>query len=231
MLSIALLLVISYLIGAIPFGYLVVLLVKGIDIRQVGSGNIGATNVGRVIGWKWFPAVFLLDFLKGALPVWLVRWSIIPIDLSSTGWPLDDIAAVVGLAALVGHMWPIYIGFKGGKGVATGAGVLSLLLPVPTAVAVAAFVLVLLLFRYVSLGAIIAAIVLVIARFMEVRELAFNSENRTLTIFCIVGAGLVLLRHRSNMFRLWQGNEKRIGERTASSGMAHEPASSPPPTP
>ncbi len=227
-LLIVLVIVAAYFIGAIPFGYLVALIVGGIDIRSKGSGNIGATNVGRVLGWKWFPIVFLLDFLKGALPVAAIRWAWVPINPGPSGIPLDEIAALVGLAALLGHLWPIYIGFRGGKGVATGAGVFVLLLPIPTLAAVAAFVVLLLGFRYVSLGAIVAAIVLLAARFMEVGSAALQPEQRALTLFCILGAGLVLWRHRGNMLRLWQGTEQKIGQRanTDSSNIeVHQPAS------
>src|SRR3954453_20784431 len=120
----------AYLIGAIPFGWLIARS-RGIDLFHAGSGNIGATNVGRVLGRKFGLLVFALDFLKGAVPVAVVR-SVLPDE------PWAAVAA--GLAAFVGHMFPVYFRFRGGKGVATGAGVVAMLLPGPTAVAVVVWV-------------------------------------------------------------------------------------------
>src|SRR5947209_7829032 len=115
----------SYMLGAVPFGFVIARL-RGVDIFSAGSGNIGATNVGRVLGRKFGLLVFVLDFLKGAVPTALVRAYL----------PTEPWAAVAaGLAAFVGHMFPVYLRFRGGKGVATGTGVVAVLLPGPTAVA------------------------------------------------------------------------------------------------
>src|SRR5262245_27486533 len=125
---------ISYLIGAIPFGYLIARW-RGVDIFKVGSGNVGATNVGRVLGWRFGILVFVLDFAKGALPVlvstgvvssgWVAIHSSLITHHSSLGW----LPVLAGLSAVIGHLFPIFLRFHGGKGVATGAGVVVVLLP------------------------------------------------------------------------------------------------------
>ena len=124
MLTAILLILAGYLIGAIPFGYLVAR-GRGVDIRP-GSLNIGATNVGRVLGWNLGILVFLLDFAKGSLPVLAAR-----LVSSPTDWPADTLPVSTGVAAFLGHMFPVYLRFRGGKGVATGAGIVAVLLPLP----------------------------------------------------------------------------------------------------
>ena len=193
----------SYLIGAIPFGFLLVKAVRGEDIRKHGSGNIGATNVGRVLGWRWFPLVFALDFVKGAAPVWLARLFIEPPE----GWLQDDVAILAGLAAIVGHMFPIFLGFRGGKGVATSAGVTCMLLPWPFAAALVAWLIIFLPTRYVSLSSLAAAVVLVLSQIVWTWPDSFGPEDRNLTFFAIAGAALVVVRHRANIVRLWNGTE------------------------
>ncbi len=125
MFAAVLLILAGYLIGAIPFGYLVARW-RGVDILRQGSGNIGATNVGRVLGRTWGLLVFVLDFAKGAGPTLVGRFAPQPDD-----WLPDALPVLVGVAAFLGHMFPVYLRFRGGKGVATGAGVVAVLLPVP----------------------------------------------------------------------------------------------------
>src|SRR5438552_2287286 len=129
----------AYLIGAIPFGYLVARS-RGVDILQQGSGNIGATNVGRVLGKRFGILVFAFDFAKGAAPALLARWLTTPEIAEVVG--RDGLPVLAGLAAFLGHMFPVYLRFRGGKGVATGAGVVSVLVPIPTAGALVAWLLV-----------------------------------------------------------------------------------------
>jgi glycerol-3-phosphate acyltransferase PlsY len=191
----------SYLLGAVPFGYIVARL-RGVDIFSAGSGNIGATNVGRVLGRKIGLLVFVLDFLKGAMPVALVR-NYLPEPL----WA----AIAAGLAAFVGHMFPIYLRFRGGKGVATGTGAVAVLLPGPTAVALLVWVTVLAATRYVSLASVLAAATLPIVRLLTAPG-PFASDESTLTGFSLLAAGLVTLRHRSNLARLFRGQENRIAD-------------------
>src|SRR6266852_4551303 len=117
----------AYFIGAIPFGYLIARS-RGVDIFRQGSGNIGATNVGRVLGPAFGIVVFVLDFAKGAVPVAVAAWTAGRLD---SGLPRDSLEVTAGLAAFLGHLFPVYLRFRGGKGVATGAGVMMVLVPIP----------------------------------------------------------------------------------------------------
>ncbi|MFO0847366.1 MAG: glycerol-3-phosphate 1-O-acyltransferase PlsY [Gemmataceae bacterium] len=214
----------AYLIGAIPFGYLVGRL-KGVDLFKSGSGNIGATNAGRVLGRTWGVAVFVLDFLKGAVPVAAIvpvadRLGIIPKLGAYTIYPpiyfvtaetLDSLRVWAAAAAFLGHLFPVYLGFRGGKGVATGAGAVSVLVPGPTAAAVIAWVVVALLTRYVSLASVAAVVALVLARLAEVPvwRAGFGGP---VTAFCVVGSAFVVVKHKGNLRRLWAGTESRIGD-------------------
>jgi len=208
-------LVASYFIGALPFGYLTAQVVKGIDIRQHGSGNIGATNVGRVLGWPFFVLVFALDFLKGA------GTALLPLVLNQEvsgngggGLRLADWQVLCGLAALLGHMFPIYLGFRGGKGVATGAGVVTVVTPLAAAVAFLCWLVTLLLTRFVSLSSIMAALMLCIAHAYLSWPDVLGREALAADLLCLSAAALVILRHRSNIARLLAGTEPRIGEKT-----------------
>ena len=145
-----LLIVASYFAGSIPFGLIIARFVKGIDLRKHGSGNIGATNVGRVLGKKWGLICLCLDALKGLLPVWLLPQWICGTD--------GDIAVVAGVATIVGHMFPCWLGFRGGTGVSTSLGVTGMLSPWGLLVAAIAFFSTFAVFRIVSLSSIIAAI-------------------------------------------------------------------------
>jgi acyl-phosphate glycerol 3-phosphate acyltransferase len=189
----------SYLLGAVPFGYIVARL-RGVDIFHAGSGNIGATNVGRVLGRKFGFFVFVLDFLKGALPVALTGHY-----LSEVPWA----AVAAGLAAFVGHMFPVYLRFRGGKGVATATGVVAVLLPGPTAAALLVWVSVVAAAGYVSLASVLAALTLAAVRLLTTPE-PFAADEITITGFSLLAAALVLVRHRSNLARLSRGEESRI---------------------
>jgi acyl phosphate:glycerol-3-phosphate acyltransferase len=191
--------ILSYLLGAVPFGFIVARL-RGVDIFSAGSGNIGATNVGRVLGRKYGSVVFVLDLLKGAVPVALVRHY-----LPEVPWAV----VAVGLAAFVGHMFPIYLRFRGGKGVATGAGVVAMLLPGPTAVAALVWVSVLAATRYVSLASMLAALTLPVVWLLSIRK-PFDADKGILTGFALLAAILVTFRHRANLARLNRGDESRV---------------------
>jgi acyl phosphate:glycerol-3-phosphate acyltransferase len=206
-----LVIVASYLFGAIPFGYLVARW-RGIDIRQAGSGNIGATNVWRVLGARYGLLVFVLDFAKGAVPVLVADW-IARLGGQSTdaGWSSTGLGVAAGLAAFLGHLFPIYLRLHGGKGVATGAGVVAVLLPIPALAAVFTWIAVLAATRYVSLSSLTAAVVLC-AVYFERTDRPLAPAKRLLSVFCLVAAVLVLIRHRSNVVRLIKGNENRLGE-------------------
>jgi acyl-phosphate glycerol 3-phosphate acyltransferase len=191
----------SYLLGAVPFGYIVARF-RGVDIFRAGSGNIGATNVGRVLGRKFGLLVFVLDFLKGAVPVLLVRHY-----LADVPWA----AVAAGLAAFVGHMFPVYLRFRGGKGVATGTGVVAVLLPGPTGSAALVWVAVLTATRYVSMASVVAAMTLPAIRLLTVAE-PFAEGERMLTGFSLLTAALVAVRHRANIARLFRGQENRVAD-------------------
>ena len=190
--------VIAYVVGSIPTAFLVGR-ANGIDLRTVGSGNLGATNVFRTLGWKWGLTVYIADMLKGALPVlWLP-----PIAGVALGWPWG---VAVGLAAIVGHVRPVFLlGKGGGKGVATASGVFLVLAPLPASCAMLAFALVVAASRYVSLGSLIGAVVL---------PLVLLAQERALTPLVLVSmsvAAFVFWTHRENIGRLRRGEERRIG--------------------
>jgi glycerol-3-phosphate acyltransferase PlsY len=197
----------AYLLGSVPFGLLVARLVKGIDIRQHGSKNIGATNVARVCGRGWGIAVFVLDLLKGALPVAAWAWS--RFCLSWAGDLVEQASVLAGLGAILGHVFPAYLGFRGGRGVATAAGVFLVLAPAAAGIALATWALFAALFRYVSLASIVAALALLLAQAL-VDGKAFR-ERLSVTGFVAVVVLLVIVRHVPNIRRLIAGTESKIG--------------------
>lgn len=193
----------SYLIGSIPFGYLIGRL-HGVDIRTVGSGNIGATNVTRSIGKIQGKICFFLDFLKGALPVALVN--------AAFTEDTANLALLAGLAVILGHIFPLYLRFRGGKGVATAAGVALALAPYPLLCALAVWVITFLSSRYVSLASIVAAasLPIIAVLFMGLGiGTPFPLANSTILFFAFI-AFLAILRHVSNIRRLLNGTESRF---------------------
>ncbi len=205
MVTLAVLLVGSYLLGSIPFGYLAGRLV-GIDIRQAGSGNVGATNVVRVLGKRYGYPVFALDVLKGfgAVKISMLMASGRPPD-----WNSPEIFGILAaMSSVLGHLYPPWLKFNGGKGVATSAGALLALTPVATLTGVAIWIIVFCLTRYVSLASIIAAVALPIV------ILVFSSQdqNKGKPLFycsaCV--AAVIIWRHRSNVSRLMRGTEPRF---------------------
>lgn len=194
MLKIIIYLILSYLCGAIPFGYIVAKLFRNIDIRTVGSGNPGATNVYRTISKPLGILTLLLDMLKGFIPVYFVSI----INPSSY-----LIVLVVALVTILGHIFTIFLNFKGGKGVATGCGIFFALNPLATAICLITFIIVLTISKYVSLGSICAAIMLPIA-------ILFFNSNIQLVIFSTIIAIVVIVRHISNIKRLLNGTENKI---------------------
>ena len=194
-------LAISYAAGSIPFAYLAGA-AAGVDLRKQGSGNLGATNVFRVLGWKVGILVFLADALKGALPVLLL-----PPRIVAPGYPVLW-ALGCGIAAIVGHVRPLYLGFrKGGKGVATAAGVFFALAPLPMLITFAIFVAIVLGTGYVSLGSLAAALLL------PALLLITRGAGSPLFIVSVVIACFVFWTHRANIGRLRRGEEHRFGKR------------------
>lgn len=189
---------VSYLLGSIPFGFLAGK-AKGVDIRTAGSGNIGATNAGRVLGWKIGISVFFLDFLKGAIPPAVAIWVL---DLPT--WT----AILAGLISFAGHLFPIWLKFKGGKGVATAAGVTAVLLPVPFVLSLATWILLLLAWRMVSVSSIAAALVLIGA--VLTWSDPFGPAHLDRTLFGLISGVVVILKHVSNIQRILAGTENEI---------------------
>lgn len=193
-----LLLAAAYLIGAFPTSYVVGRLARGIDLREHGSGNLGATNVFRVLGWRVAVPVFMIDIFKGWLPTWLFP----PLaGLPGVAWAL-----AFGTAAILGHVLSIYVGFKGGKGVATSAGVFLALAPTAVLIGLVIWASLVATTRIVSLASIAAAATL---------PLAVLATRGTGSIFFVsVGLALfVIYAHRSNIRRLLRGEEHRFGHR------------------
>lgn len=200
----------AYLLGAIPFGAAIGW-IKGVDLSKAGSGNIGATNAGRVLGRPFAVIVFALDFLKGAVPTWLTIRFATSLPESGTGFgPVEVLQVGTAAAAFLGHMFPIYLKFRGGKGVAVGAGVAAALAPIPFAAAVVAWALTALVSRYVSAASLAAAAALALVRLSE--PSAFERGPIIVTAFITFGAMLVVWKHRGNIVRLKKGTESRIGD-------------------
>jgi len=198
-----LILIVCYLIGSIPSGYLIGKALKGINIREFGSGNIGFTNVLRVIGI--FPAliVLIIDITKGIISVYtgLLLAPLAKVDPRI-------MAGIAGLLSILGHNWPVFIKFKGGKGVAVTAGVFSILTPLPFLLSALVMIGTVAITRYVSLGSIIAAGSLPLFIWFWVR-----SNSQFYLIISIVAALLILFKHRSNIERLLKNKERKIGEK------------------
>jgi len=204
----------AYLLGAVPFG-LIIAVFHGIDLRKVGSGNIGATNLARALGRKWAYVCFVLDFAKGLLPalamgIWLG-------DTAGTKGLLAQLA--VGCAAIIGHIFPVYIKFKGGKGVATSFGVAMGLWPyytVSAAVSLLVWIMFVLIWRYISLASLAGAVAFPAALIIAIiisPEWGF-AELWPLLIVATGIPVLVFIRHRENIKRLIAGTESRVFEKT-----------------
>jgi glycerol-3-phosphate acyltransferase PlsY len=193
--------VVGYVLGSIPFAFLAGRITRGIDLRQHGSGNLGATNVYRTLGWKVAVVVFVCDVLKGALPVlFVLRFTVGP--------HLYLWAIAAGIAAIAGHAKPIFLLWRGGgKGVATATGVFLALAPLPTLVAIATWLAVVAVTGYVSLGSLLAAVALPIA------IAAWLGVHATIFPVSIAIAAFVFWSHRANIGRLRRGEEHRFGRK------------------
>ncbi|QDT36162.1 glycerol-3-phosphate 1-O-acyltransferase PlsY [Stratiformator vulcanicus] len=210
--------VISYLIGSLTFGLWIARYVRGIDIREHGSRNIGATNVGRVIGMKWGLFCLFLDALKGLIPA-----LILPRLLFEDPFYRGHATVLCGIAAIVGHVFPIYLRFRGGKGVATAAGVAGAISWPGLLAAVITFAVSVALSRFVALGSLFAAVAYSIVALAMTPE-PFGPANWSSTAFAIAVPILIVVRHIPNIGRIINGTEAKIGsqpetpESTASSG-------------
>lgn len=201
------LVVLAYLLGSIPTGYLLIRLFRHEDIRSVGSGNIGATNVLRSGGKGLGAATFLLDVLKGATPVLLSMW-IAP--QFATGVPPRDIEGLAAVVTVLGNMFPVWLGFRGGKGVSTGFGVFLAAAPWAALAAITVFIVVVLITRYVSLASILGAGSFPVFACFLVR----GDKPAGFIAAQIIVALLIILKHHQNIRRLMTGTENRFGSHT-----------------
>jgi glycerol-3-phosphate acyltransferase PlsY len=189
--KILLVILVSYILGSIPFGYIISKM-KGIDITKLGSGNIGATNVGRYLGKPYFFIVLFLDAIKGFIPTILFK---LLFGL--------EYGILAGLFSVVGHSYSIFMKFKGGKGVATGLGVSIALIPIETIIGFGVWFLVLMIFKIVALASIISAVsVFIVVLFLE--------KSSLIKIVCGIIAVLIVLRHKSNIERIIKGTEPKF---------------------
>jgi acyl phosphate:glycerol-3-phosphate acyltransferase len=204
----------SFLLGSFPTAFLVVRQIKGIDIRTVGSQNVGATNAGRILGNQWFIIIMLIDALKGAAACFLMMivMNISGLhegDFFSKGVPI----ILAGTAAILGHTFTPWLGFKGGKGVATAFGVFLVLATVTTLICAVIFSLIVLLTRYISLGSILAALTLPVGIFIELRPFHHDGKNAIVLFFIAVAIAIfITVKHRDNITRLLQGKENKFGQ-------------------
>jgi acyl phosphate:glycerol-3-phosphate acyltransferase len=202
---------VAYLLGSVPFGYLLVRIFRGEDIRQTGSGNIGATNVARSGAKGLGIATLILDALKGALAVWLAstlaqsKYNVCGDFVAFPCAPTLRLMAVAAFFAVLGHVFPVWLRFKGGKGVATALGVFCVLFPKAILLALAIFILTVALTRFVSLGSVLGAIAFPVAAF-------FLQQADWLSLSLASAVSLiVILKHHQNIGRLLSGTENRFG--------------------
>lgn len=194
----------AYLLGSIPFGYLIVRAREGADVRETGSGGTGATNVTRRAGKIAGVLTLVCDALKGLAAVLLARW------LASPDFGINWTVAAAAIAVLLGHIFPVWLGFRGGKGVATGVGVFLALSPMAIACSLALFVPIVILTRYISLGSIVAAVAFPIFVWVFITMDGIPGQQAPLMTAAVLGAGLIVVMHRDNMRRLRNGTENRF---------------------
>jgi acyl phosphate:glycerol-3-phosphate acyltransferase len=202
----------AYALGSIPSSYWLGRAVFGVDLRQVGSGNLGATNTYRALGWKPALGVFGVDVFKGWAPV--VGFPALLPAGASAAWPF-----LFGGAAILGHVFSVWVGSKGGKGVATSTGVFLALAPAAVGIAFLVWGVTVAWTRYVSLGSILAALVLPVALLLTP-----HAGGRALWVFTLALSGFVVFAHRANVRRLMAGTENRIGRSSAPPPTRHGPS-------
>lgn len=193
----------AYAAGAIPWGVVLGRVFAGTDLRDHGSQSTGTTNAYRVLGWQFSAAVFMLDFAKGLVPVLIARW------LDMDWW----VVGVIAVATVVGHCWSVFIGFTGGKGMATGGGALAAMLPWVLLV-LPVMVLIVWATRYVSLASL-AGTALAVA--FAVVAAATGREPYAVAVACAAVGAIIFVRHQSNIERLRAGSERRLGRRSSAS--------------
>jgi glycerol-3-phosphate acyltransferase PlsY len=230
MLQLALVTLLSYLVGSIPTSLIISKAARGIDIRKYGSGNAGGTNVTRIFGWQLGTVVMLFDGVKGLIATQLVaRLMFGPIPFNNRT-PFEDftiIQVIAGSAAVLGHIWTVFAGFRGGKGIATAAGMMVGIAPIEVGVSAAVFAAVFLLSRYVSLSSLTAATAFPITMFVRANVFHADIEGYHTVIFLTIGVVILLaFTHRANIRRLIEGTEKKL---TSLRGVRRRQNSDPPP--
>ncbi|HEX6981610.1 MAG TPA: glycerol-3-phosphate 1-O-acyltransferase PlsY [Balneolaceae bacterium] len=214
MLALGAVVLLSYLVGSFSSSIWVGKLVKGVDIREHGSGNAGATNTFRLLGWKPGVVVLAIDFFKGfSSSYWISQLAYYigsgPVALFDI-WDVDPFLRIVcGVVAVIGHMFPIYANFEGGKGMATAAGMLCGIEPVSVGVTAAVFALVMIFTRFVSLASLVAAFCYPLILLMLRYGFGWNLDGSILIFGAIVGVGIII-KHRDNIKRLLNGNENQV---------------------
>ncbi|MCX6151478.1 MAG: glycerol-3-phosphate 1-O-acyltransferase PlsY [Ignavibacteriales bacterium] len=210
----SLIIILSYLVGSIPTSIILSKLIKGIDIRDYGSGNAGGSNVFRIMGWKYGILTIVLDAFKGAIAVIFVarlHYGNIPFQNLT---PFDDFTLIqifAGIAAVLGHVWTIFAGFRGGKGIATALGFLLTLITVDMLFALAVFTIVVVITKYISLGSILAAVSVPLILIVRENIFGVNIPGYNIILPFTIGiVGLILFTHRTNVKRIYQGTERQI---------------------
>ena len=214
MLLLAIIVILSYLVGSVPNSIIVSKMVRGIDIRQHGSGNAGGTNVMRVLGWRYGIFVIGLDAVKGVIAVLLIaRLHYGPLPFNNVS-PFDDftlVQIIAGVAAVIGHIWTIFAEFKGGKGIATALGMLMMLITFEMLIAIGVFLIVVTISKYISLGSLVAALSIPLSLILRENVLHdhINGYN-TILPFVIFLTLLVIFTHRKNLVRIFNGTENKF---------------------
>lgn len=204
----------AYLIGGVPFGWLYARVIAGVDLRSVGSGNVGATNAGRLYKGRkailTFLLVLVLDAAKGFAAAWFAKELGAFLGAAASA---NTMAVVCGSSAIVGHVFTPYLGFKGGKGVATSIGVIMALATWPAIYAMGTWSILVLLTRYVSLGSIVAMLSIPITYVLKYGDESFHARFG-IFVFLTACSAIVVWRHRDNIRRLLAGSERKLGART-----------------
>jgi glycerol-3-phosphate acyltransferase PlsY len=210
----SLIIILSYLVGSIPTSIILSKLVKGIDIRNYGSGNAGGTNVFRVMGWKYGMLTIIFDAFKGAIAVIFVarlHYGNMPFQNAT---PFDDftlVQIIAGLSAVFGHIWTIFAGFRGGKGIATALGFLLTLITIDMLLALAIFLVVVIITKYISLGSILASVSVPLILIIRENIFGVNIQGYNIILpFTILLVCLILYTHRKNVKRIFAGTESQV---------------------
>lgn len=201
-------LLVGYMLGSVNAAVIISKLLYKSDIRQHGSGNAGTTNMLRTYGKKAAVLTFLVDLIKGVFACFLA-WIVITLSGKGDEWRVVCVVAA-GFGAILGHNWPVYFGFKGGKGVLTSFAVTLFIAPVPALIALGVFIIVVAITRYVSLGSILAAVSLPLMVFFAGDYLGSVGGLSLIFVFCLLSAALLIYRHHANIVRLVKGTESKV---------------------